>query len=337
MHWGCFLLWSSVSRHPSMASVAEAAKHPVLRRFVLRKCIVQVGGSCLALVVPDARDWIRRGDWTAERLRGGEPPYWIQIWPAATAMARHLSRVASALPDPPRSAESGPAVAAVGQPKVGWPLAGMQVLDLGCGLGVPGCVASLFGGQVTFADQSSDALAFASWNALQLSGQQHLQQHLDWARQRTRGRFDLMLLADVSYHAKHHAPLLDHVANGLAPGGVVVHSDPFRSASTKFLTELSSRLPTTQGEVVIRDGSNATRVRVVVASASPVALQTWSRSLASRVRELPSQPSGHPARSCQELEGGSVRPDSRSEKGLPEHSSHGAALGSPAVRPTGEA
>jgi hypothetical protein len=144
-------------------------------------------------------------------------------------------------------------------------------------------------------------------------------------------------LADVSYHAKHHAPLLEHVANGLAPGGVVLHSDPFRSASTKFLTELSARLPTTQGELVIREGRNATRVRVVVASASPVALQTWSRSLASRFRELPIQPSGPHATSCQEQEVGSVRPDSRSETGLPEQSSHGAALGSPTVRPTGEA
>ncbi len=314
-----------------MASVAEAAKHPLLRRFVLRKYTLQVGSRCLGLVVPDARDWIRRGDWTAERLRGGEPPYWVQIWPAATAMARHLSRVVACQPSPQLSSQTELADLSMGQSHARWPLAGMQVLDLGCGLGVPGCVASLFGGQVTFADRSPEALAFAAWNAFQLSGQQHRLQQLDWALQRNPGRFDLMLLADVSYHAKHHDPLLDHVANCLSPGGVVLHSDPFRSASTRFLTELSSRLPTMQGEVVIRQGNDATSVRVVVASASSAALETWSRPLALPVLGELRQPLDVAARPRRQGDG--LRPSSRSATGESERLHLGPALGSP-VEPT---
>lgn len=269
-----------------MASVAEAAKDPVLRRFALRKWTLQVGGRCLPLVIPDARDWIRRGQWTAERLRGGEPPYWVQVWPAATAMARHISRVVVASVEP-----------CAGRNQANGPLDGMHVLDLGCGLGVPGCVSALYGGQVTFADRSPDALAFAAWNALQISGRPHRQQQLDWARQHTPGSFDLMLLADVSYHVDHHRPLLDQVASCLAPSGVVLHSDPFRPASARFLAELAKRMPIAQGDVMIRQGEQATRVRMVVASASAEALQAWSWSLVMKV-ESEERPSDGQTKSC---------------------------------------
>jgi hypothetical protein len=140
-----------------------------------------------------------------------------------------------------------------------------------------------------------------------------------------------MLLADVSYHAKHHDPLLDHVANCLSPGGVVLHSDPFRSASTRFLTELSSRLPTMQGEVVIRQGNDATSVRVVVASASSAALETWSRPLALPVLGELRQPLDVAARPRRQGDG--LRPSSRSATGESERLHLGPALGSP-VEPT---
>ena len=260
-----------------MASVAEAQKDPALRRFVLRKQPLQIGGRCLSLVIPDARDWIRRGDWTAERLRGGEPPYWVQIWPAATAMARQLVR--HCVPGPAtRSLDASAAAFTKGDK----PLAGVRVLDLGCGLGVPGCVAALLGAQVTFADKSTDALAFACWNARQLSGSQQASHLLDWSRQRTPGSFDLVLLADVSYHATHHVPLLAHVTDCLTPNGVVLHTDPFRPASSRFLMELSTRMPTRTGELVVRAEEDATRVRVVAASASEAVLINWSRSFLPR-------------------------------------------------------
>lgn len=256
-----------------MASVAEALKDPALRRFVLRKQPLQIGGRCLSLVIPDAREWIRRGDWTAERLRGGEPPYWVQIWPAAIAMARHLVRHCV-----PGQATRGLDASAAAVGAGDWPLAGVRVLDLGCGLGVPGCVAALLGAQVTFADKSTEALAFACWNARQLSGRSQASYFLDWSRQRTPGSFDLVLLADVSYHASHHVPLLAHVTDCLAPSGVVLHTDPFRSASSGFLLELSSRMPTRTGELVVRTEDDATRVRVVVASGSEAVLSNWSRA-----------------------------------------------------------
>ena len=122
------------------ATVPEARSDATLRKFALRRLRLPVGAGVLSLVVPDAGDWIRRGTWTAGRLRGGEPPYWVQIWPASLRLAQLVARRRG--------------------------LGGVSVLDLGCGLGLPGIASARCGASVTFVDREADALAFAVWNAL---------------------------------------------------------------------------------------------------------------------------------------------------------------------------
>src|SRR5919108_5440352 len=61
-------------------------------------------------------------------------PYWADLWPSAMALARHLWQATA--------------------------LRGLRVLELGCGLGLAGIVASRKGGVVTFTDYEADALAF---------------------------------------------------------------------------------------------------------------------------------------------------------------------------------
>ena len=65
-------------------------------------------------------------------------PYWADLWPSAIELAHVVA---------------------------GWDLAGASVLELGCGLALPGIAAALRGGDVTVSDWSPDALVFAADNA----------------------------------------------------------------------------------------------------------------------------------------------------------------------------
>src|SRR5262249_16687395 len=66
-------------------------------------------------------------------------PYWTDLWPAARMLAKVIWREA-------------------------WP-PGLEALEVGCGLGLPGIVALARGLQVTFSDCDATALRFAAANA----------------------------------------------------------------------------------------------------------------------------------------------------------------------------
>ena len=197
--------------------VPEAQKDPVLKRYPLRRLRLPVGSGQLSVVVPDDRAWMRKGTWAAEVLRGKEPPYWCRIWPAAVSIARQLVRSRS-------DGEEAP-------------LAGVRVLDLGCGVGVPGIQAAQLGAEVCSVDVESDALAFAHWNARMQPGCliAPTKQQVDWSVANVAGKFDLVLLSDVTYHKDHHGPICQQLSRVLADGGCVLHADPGRDASTLFL------------------------------------------------------------------------------------------------------
>ena len=116
-------------------------------------------------------------------------PYWAELWPAGLALAH-------ALPDD---------------------LAGLRVVELGCGLGVPSLVAAVRGAEVTAVDWAADAVALlrenAARNALHLDVV-----HADWRG--FDGRFDLALAADVLYEERNVDPLVDLLSR-IAPRSLV--------------------------------------------------------------------------------------------------------------------
>ena len=199
-----------------MPGVPDARRDAVLRRYPLRRLRLPLGSGQLSLVVPDDRAWLREGSWAPAVARGKEPPYWIRIWPAAVAIARLLER----------------------SPEV----RDVRVLDLGCGIGVPGVVAARRGARVQFADREPDALRFATWNARanQCAGAPDpVGLRIDWARDIVPGAFDLILLSDVTYHESHHAPVRRQLRVALAEGGAVLHAEPQRVLSGHFLDSLA--------------------------------------------------------------------------------------------------
>src|SRR6202158_3790574 len=66
-------------------------------------------------------------------------PYWTDLWPAARMLAKAILRET-------------------------WP-AGLEALEIGCGLGLPGIAALAKGLRVTFSDYDGTALRFAADNA----------------------------------------------------------------------------------------------------------------------------------------------------------------------------
>jgi predicted nicotinamide N-methyase len=104
-------------------------------------------------------------------------PYWAELWPAGLALAE-------ALPDD---------------------LAGVRVVELGCGLGVPSLVAAARGAAVTAVDWAADAIALLRENAAR-NGLELEAVRTDWRG--FDGVFDLALAADVLYEARNVEPLV---------------------------------------------------------------------------------------------------------------------------------
>ena len=239
-------------------TVPEALTHPRLRPYPLRRMRLPTAAGTLSLVVPDSGAWLRSaaGAARAGAVRpelGDEPPYWADVWPASVAIARWLCRRRD--------------------------LAGIRLLDLGCGVGVPGAAAAMVGAAVTFADREPDALAFAEFNgrarAERKGSRAAAAVLLDWSRQTLEGCFDVICLADVTYRPAHHLPIGRHIAQCLGADGLVGHADPFRRESDGFLSRLLGDYPGRQMEVSTHWSSKRLPVRLTFAARQEAVLDRW--------------------------------------------------------------
>ena len=114
-------------------------------------------------------------------------PYWADLWPSAIELAHVVAR---------------------------WDLAGRRVLELGCGLALPGIAAALRGGRVTVSDWAPDALGFARANA-ERNGVALEVVEVSWAEPRALlegAPWDVVLAADVLYEQRNVDQLLDAAA-----------------------------------------------------------------------------------------------------------------------------
>ena len=143
-------------------------------------------------------------------------PYWAEIWPAGVELARHVAGL-------------DPAV-----------LAGLDVLELGCGLGLPALVAALRGARVTATDWSPEAIEALRENAARNRVEIEARIH-DWRDPDALGgaRFDLVLAADVLYEERNAVPLLATIDAGLADAGTALLADPGRRHAEGF-TDLAA-------------------------------------------------------------------------------------------------
>ena len=163
---------------------------------------LELGGSTIRIEHPPSADeLIDESAFEHEEFL----PYWAELWPSSIALARAVSAL---------------------------PLDGVRVVELGCGLGLPGIVAALGGATVLATDWSPDALVFAARNAA-LNGVELRTERLSWAApELPAGTFELVLAADVLYERRNVAQLL-----ALLPqlADDVLLADPGRPALPAFL------------------------------------------------------------------------------------------------------
>lgn len=133
-------------------------------------------------------------------------PYWAELWPASIALA-------TALPE----------------------VAGLRVVELGCGLGLPSLVAAARGAEVTASDWAEDAVELLRENAAR-NGLVLRAEVRDW-RELWPERFDVALAADVLYERRNVEPLLARLRE-LAPIAYVGLAG--RPYEAEFLTRAGS-------------------------------------------------------------------------------------------------
>ncbi len=168
-------------------------------------------------------------------------PYWAVPWRSAVALSRHIA----AHPEE---------------------VAGREVLDMGCGLGLQGIAAAIMGARVTFADYEPHALLFAEYNALRnlppaaaLLSKFEL---LDW-RDKPARQWDVILAADLLYEERSVEPFLAFVERALRGKGLLLNADPGRAVAESFLGRLMApRFITDTYDMAVSMEKSTARVRI---------------------------------------------------------------------------
>jgi len=173
--------------------------------------VVALGGRTVRMLRPRDGDAIldellAEDDPEEERL-----PFWTQLWPSGTALARVVA---------------------------GRSLADRRVLELGCGLGLVSVAAALAGGEVLAVDRSPEAVTFTAANAARNGASvrtvvcafdqpEPLLAEPPW---------DLVLAADVLYEQRNVPVLLWLLPRLVGPGGEAWLADPGRNGLERFLS-----------------------------------------------------------------------------------------------------
>lgn len=145
-------------------------------------------------------------------------PFWSRIWPSGVGLADAVLR---------RSDQ----------------VAGLRVLELGCGLGTTATAALEAGARLVVADYSTLPIAFCRYNALYNTGRAPSSIQFNWrhpsshamARAESGGGFPLILAADLLYESRDIEPLLAIVERLLAPDGMLWLAEPGRRTAQRFL------------------------------------------------------------------------------------------------------
>ncbi len=171
--------------------------------------IVQIGDRQIRLTIVDDPD--RFLDTLSREDCDGRLylPYWTYLWESAIGLARYVSTL-------------------------GDMILGQHILEIGCGYGLAGIVASQERAQVVFSDFEYDALLFAQHNAQQngISSADYVQ--MDWNAPCFQFQFDAILASDVIYEEQNWHPIIDLLKNYLKHDGIVLFSEPNRKNAGGF-------------------------------------------------------------------------------------------------------
>jgi predicted nicotinamide N-methyase len=147
-------------------------------------------------------------------------PYWADLWPASRMLGKAILR----------------------EP---W-TPGVEALEIGCGLGLPGVVALSVGLRLTFSDYDPTALRFAADNARINGFDDFRTLRLDWRAPPEDLQVPVVLASDLVYELRNVEPLVNLIKKVLAPGGLCLMTDQDRVPSLAMREALGdSGLPFT--------------------------------------------------------------------------------------------
>jgi predicted nicotinamide N-methyase len=141
-------------------------------------------------------------------------PYWADLWPGARMLAKAILR------------ES-------------W-TPGVEVLEVGCGLGLPGIAALSRGLKVTFSDYDVTALRFAADNARANDLECFRLLQLDWRYPPPSLLFPVIVGADLIYEMRNVEPLVGLIRQMLLLDGLCLITDQDRAPAHLFRETLSA-------------------------------------------------------------------------------------------------
>lgn len=145
-----------------------------------------------------------------EASRGGSN--WIELWPAARAMASYFGHSVR--------------------------MRSVDAIEVNCGLGTAGLGAAAKGARVTLADANPEALRFARFNALQ-NGFTHVRTvEFDWKQDRFSGHVGSLIFADVLHDQDNFDHVFRMLEDNLAPGRTAFLGEPGRPIAVNFFEAL---------------------------------------------------------------------------------------------------
>lgn len=179
-------------------------------RFPLSKSHLEIAGRPLELLsvahphenIDQLMGEVVDGDFQWE-------PFWAQAWPSAMTLGQWM--------EAERSRH--------------W--AGQRVLDLGCGVGVCGCIAASLGAKVTLADYAQPAVLFGAANVWPWR-ESATARVVDWHSDRLGEHYDVILGADIVYEQRNWEALQRFFREHLAAGGELILTEPGRETGETF-------------------------------------------------------------------------------------------------------
>lgn len=180
--------------------------HPDLVKLPLDRMKFQIGGLFWPMDV--VRDEAAQLGVTADRELY---PFGLMIWESAVVLADVMD-------------------------ERGQELRGRKILELGCGVGLPGLVAQQQGARVVQTDHDALALALCRHNAAlnRITGvEQFVGDWQDWTHTQ---RYDLVIGADIIYDTADYEVLEKVFRNTVAPRGEILLTDPMRQQTIALFT-----------------------------------------------------------------------------------------------------
>lgn len=161
-------------------------------------------------------------------------PLWTKIWEASVVLADYLAGLHV-------------------EPK-------KRFLEIGCGLGLVGIVATSFGHKGIMTDYNQDALNFANANAL-LNNVSGLEiKALDWNSPQLHGTYDYIIGSEICYRESDFQPILDLFMSYAKDGGEIILAEGIRKTSMEFLNRMSEIFHITAQKKILRSRDREIRV-----------------------------------------------------------------------------